>query len=444
MLQQLKTFRQGGIHPPEMKLAQNTPISYLKLPKQLILPVNQHIGKPAKTIVKKGEEVERGQPLTEGGGFVSSVVHAPVKGVIQKITRFPLLGGQFGQAIVLSVAQAGEDFKLIREREIWQKVDLDKLTAEEIRQTIADAGIVGMGGAGFPTHVKLSPPPEKQITAFIVNGAECEPYITSDHRLMLEWGAELLQGVRIVQKLFSYIPVYIGIEENKTDAIAILSNLSSRYKGIQVVPLKTKYPQGGEKQLIKAILKREVPAGGLPMDVGVIVQNVATMVAIYDAFYFNRPLTERVVTVSGELVANPVNILAPVGTPVSCLLETLQIDLQAVRLFIAGGPMMGKTSFSFESPVTKTTSALLFFSEKTVVWRRGNPCIRCGQCLDVCPMGLPVTLLTASVKAGQVSEIVKENILDCIECGSCSYICPAERSLVHWMRLGKSMLRRDN
>jgi len=444
MQQQLKTFGQGGIHPPEMKLAQNAPITYLKLPKQLILPVNQHIGKPSKIIVKKGQEVERGQPLTEAGGFVSSVVHAPLKGVVQKITRFPLLGGQFGQAIVLSVAQAGEDFRLIREQDDWHKVDIEKLTAEQIRKTIAAAGIVGMGGAGFPTHVKLSPPPEKQITAFIVNGAECEPYITSDHRLMLEWGAELLQGVRIVQKLFSHIPVYIGIEENKPDAIAVLANLSSRYGGIQVVPLKTKYPQGGEKQLIKAILKREVPAGGLPMDVGVIVQNVATMVAVYDAFHFHRPLTERVVTVSGELVPNPANILVPVGTPVSYLLEHLQIDPRAVRLFIAGGPMMGKTSFSFESPVTKTTSALLFFSEKAIVRRREKPCIRCGECLDVCPMGLPVTLMTTSVKAGQISDMVRENILDCIECGSCSYVCPSERSLVHWMRLGKSMLRRDN
>ena len=315
---------------------------------------------------------------------------------------------------------------------------------EEIRKSIADAGIIGMGGAGFPTHVKLSPPPEKTIDALIINGAECEPYITSDHRIMLERSEEMIKGILILQHLFNGIPIYIGIERNKPDAIETLEKAAKDHDKITVIPLIVKYPQGGEKQLIKAILNREVPSKGLPMDVGVVVQNVATVLAIHDAFYHKRPLMERVVTISGNLVKNPGNIILPIGTPISYVMEKFEIDPQKVRVMISGGPMMGRTSYSFESPVTKTTSALLFFDESRIIGREENACIRCGRCIKACPMGLAVAQYTEMIKSNSIAPAVRESILDCIECGSCSYVCPADRRLVHWMRLGKNIIRREN
>lgn len=441
---QLKTFKRGGIHPPEEKISAAQPIFYTEVPKQLLIPVTQHLGKPSKALVSKGDEVARGDLIAESTGFVSSNVHAPLAGKVQKIARFPQLGGQVRDVIVLSATDAEKSFKEIVEADKAQNVNIDKLTADEIRIKIDSAGIVGMGGAGFPTHVKLSPPAEKPINTFIVNGAECEPYITSDHRVMLEHTDELVKGTRILQKMFGDVTVYIGIEENKPDAIKKLDEAVSGLDKITVVPLKTKYPQGGEKQLIKAITGREVPSKGLPMDVGVVVQNVATMLAVHDAFFFNRPLTERLVTVSGNLVKNPGNIFLPIGTPVSFIMEKFDIDSKLVRLLISGGPMMGKTSYSFESPITKTTSALLFFDESRFVSRKENACIRCGNCIAACPMGLGVAQLTEMIKANQIAGDAKDPIMDCIECGSCSYVCPADRMLVHWMRLGKNLIRREN
>jgi len=441
---QLRTFTRGGIHPPEEKISAASPICYGTVPKQLLIQVNQHIGKPSKIIVEKGMSVVRGQPLTESDGFVSSVVHAPVAGKVQKIMRFPLLGGQVRDVIVLSAEQAGQDYRRVVQNDEYRAVDIDALKPNEIRETISRAGIVGMGGAGFPTHVKLTPPEDKKIDTLLINGAECEPYITADHRLMLERGQEIVTGIRILKKLFPSARVFIGIEENKPDALENMSKFVRAFPDIQVIPLKTKYPQGGEKQLIKAILNREVPSGGLPLDVGVIAQNVATVLAVHDAFFYRRPLMERVVTVSGELVKQPANIVLPIGTPVSYVMERFGVDAQAVRLFIAGGPMMGKTSFSFESPVTKTTSALLFFSEKAYVPRQEKSCIRCGSCLDACPMGLPVAQLVEAIKANLISDWEKSYIKDCMECGCCTYVCPAERRLVHWMRLGKNLLTREN
>lgn len=440
----LKTFTMGGIHPPEEKISSNQQIIYSDIPAQLLVPVDQHIGKPCEIIVEKGTVVERGQLIAKSTGFVSSNVHSPVNGKVDKIVKMPQLGGQIRQCALITPDTPGDNYAEVMKKDISKNFDIHKLTVEEIRKIIADAGIIGMGGAGFPTHVKLSPPPEKTIDALIINGAECEPYITSDHRVMLERAEEMIKGILILQHMFNGIPIYIGIERNKPDAIETLEKAAKDYEKIMVIPLIVKYPQGGEKQLIKAILNREVPSKGLPMDVGVVVQNVATVLAIHDAFYHKRPLMERVVTISGNLVKNPGNIMLPVGTPISYVMEKFEIDPQKVHVMISGGPMMGKTSYSFESPVTKTTSALLFFDESHIIGREENACIRCGSCIKACPMGLAVAQYTEMIKANNIAPSVRDSIMDCIECGSCSYVCPADRRLVHWMRFGKNIIRREN
>ena len=440
----LKTFTMGGIHPPEEKISSNQQIIYGNIPTQLLVPFDQHIGKPCEIIVEKGTVVERGQVIAKSTGFVSSNVHSPVNGKVDKIVKMPQLGGQIRQCALITPDTPGDNYTELMKNDISKNFDIKKLTLEEIRKSIADAGIIGMGGAGFPTHVKLSPPPEKTIDALIINGAECEPYITSDHRIMLERSEEMIKGILILQHLFNGIPIYIGIERNKPDAIETLEKAAKDHDKITVIPLIVKYPQGGEKQLIKAILNREVPSKGLPMDVGVVVQNVATVLAIHDAFYHKRPLMERVVTISGNLVKNPGNIMLPIGTPISYVMEKFEIDPQKVRVMISGGPMMGRTSYSFESPVTKTTSALLFFDESHIIGREENACIRCGRCIKACPMGLAVAQYTEMIKSNSIAPAVRESILDCIECGSCSYVCPADRRLVHWMRLGKNIIRREN
>lgn len=439
-----KTFKMGGIHPPEEKISSNEQIIYGEVPTQMLVPVDQHIGKPCEIVVEKGSVVERGQLIAKSTGFVSSNVHSPVNGKVDKIVKFPQLGGQIKQCALITPETPGENYAEVMKKDTSNTVDIQKLTVDEIRKTIADAGIVGMGGAGFPTHVKLSPPPEKIIDSLIINGAECEPYITSDHRIMLERAEEMIKGVLILQHLFNDVPIYIGIERNKPDAIEILEKAAKDYDTITVTSLIVKYPQGGEKQLIKAILNREVPSKGLPMDVGVVVQNVATVLAIHDIFYYKRPLMERVVTISGNLVKNPGNIMLPIGTPISYVMEKFEIDPQLVRVMISGGPMMGRTSYSFESPVTKTTSALLFFDESRFISREENPCIRCGSCIKGCPMGLAVAQYTEMIKANDIAPAVRDSIMDCIECGSCTYVCPADRRLVHWMRLGKNIIRREN
>ncbi len=441
---QLKTFPKGGVHPPQQKLSAQSPIIFAEVPETLLVPVNQHIGRPLTVVVKKGDVVKRGDLLAKSSGFVSSNVHAPVSGKVVKILRFVLLGGSVGQVIQLQTDEPGKNYDAILAEDPELLPDFNKMTPEEIRQRIEEAGIIGMGGAGFPTHVKLSPPPEKNIEALIINGAECEPYITADHRIMVENAAEIVQGIKILQRLFKDVPVYVGIEENKPDAIKIFDEVTRLEGGIFVVPLKAKYPQGGEKQLIKAVLNREVPSKGLPMDVGVVVQNVATVLAIRHVFYRNRPLMERVVTISGNVVPQPGNIVLPVGTPVSYVMQKFNIDPARVRVLLAGGPMMGRTSYSFESPVTKTTSALLFFDEQAYSERVENPCLRCGHCVSVCPMGLDVALYAQMIRAGSINDSVKPHIMDCIECGSCTYVCPAGRRLVHWMRLGKRIIKREN
>lgn len=444
MLRALKTFNRGGIHPQYNKYSSEASIIYGKMPERLLLTVDQHLGKPLELLVKKGEEVTRGQLVAKSTGFVSSNVYAPADGKVEKIANFPQLGGQVSSTIFIKTNNPGQDLREIIDQEEPATVDIFSLTAEEILKKIDEAGLVGMGGAGFPTHVKLAPPKEKPIDHLLINGAECEPYITCDHRLMLERSAELAQGMLILQKIFNGIPVVIGIEDNKKDAIKNMQEAVEGKTGLSVQALETKYPQGGEKQLIKAIVGREVPSAGLPMDVGVVVQNVATTLAIYEAIIYKRPLMERALTISGNAVGQPGNILVPIGTPVSVIIEQFSIDISKVRLMLSGGPMMGRASYSFESPITKTSSALLFFDQEYVHKRQENACIRCGKCIEVCPMGLPVAQLTESIKSNVITEEMKPDVLDCIECGSCTYVCPADRRLVQWMRIGKSIIRREN
>ncbi len=439
----LNTFRMGGIHPPQEKHSAQIPLSYAKVPEKLLIPVNQHIGQPCEILVNKRDEVSRGMLLAKATGFISSNVHAPLDGVVEKIMKFPQLSGKIDQCILLKPKQTGQDYARIIAGDLTAANDPENIPAGEIRQRIAESGIVGMGGAGFPTHVKLTPPQEKRIDALIINGAECEPFITSDHRVMLEKSEEIIKGIRLLQRIFGQIPVYIGIEQNKPDASAKMRSAAQPFKNIFISDLQVKYPQGGEKQLIKAILKREVPSKGLPMDVGVIVQNVATVLAIHDAIYFGRPLMERVVTISGNIVEAPGNIVVPVGTAVSYLMDSFGIDPGRVKMVLNGGPMMGKTIFSLESPVTKTTSAILFFDEKAYVSRHENACIRCGNCIESCPMGLPVAQYAESIRSNQINKDDFSGILDCIECGSCAFSCPADRRLAHWLRLGKSMVKRE-
>jgi len=433
----------GGIHPPQEKHSAGIPLTFGKIPEKLLIPVNQHIGSPCEIVVGKRDEVTRGMLLAKSTGFVSSNVHAPLAGMVEKVVKFPQLSGKIDQCILLKPKATGQDFAEIIAGDQSVGFDPETISVGEIRQKISESGIVGMGGAGFPTHVKLSPPNDKRIDTLIINGAECEPFITSDHRIMVEKPAEIIKGIRLLQRLFGGIPVYIGIEINKAEAIEKMRAAAAPFEKIIVSGLQVKYPQGGEKQLIKALLNREVPAKGLPMDVGVIVQNVATVLAVHDVFYFGRPLMERVVTVSGNVVEKPGNLVVPVGTPVSYLMECFGVDPGRVRMVLNGGPMMGKTVFSLESPVTKTTSAILFFDEKAYVSRQENPCIRCGNCIGSCPMGLPVAQHAESIKANQIVSSEFGSILNCIECGSCSFSCPADRRLAHWMRLGKSMVKRE-
>lgn len=440
----LKTFSRGGIHPHYNKFSAGSVIRYGTVPERLLLSVNQHLGKPLDVVVKKGEEVRRGQLVAKSSGFVSSNIYAPADGKVEKIANFPQLGGPIGSTIFIKTDNPGQNIEELIGQEQPAGVDIFRLSTKEILTRINDAGLVGMGGAGFPTHVKLAPPQEKPIDHLLINGAECEPYITCDHRLMLERSAELAQGMLILQRLFNGIPVSIGIEDNKADAIKNMQMALKGKAGLEVVPLKTKYPQGGEKQLIKAILNREVPSGGLPMDVGVVVQNVATTLAIYEAIVCQRPLMERALTVSGNLVDHPGNVVLLMGTPVSDIMKLFDIDVEKVRLLLSGGPMMGRSCYSFESGITKTTSSLLFFDQDYVHQRQEHACIRCGKCIEVCPMGLPVAQLIEAIKANAISTIKKEDVLDCIECGSCTYVCPADRRLVHWMRVGKSIIRREN
>lgn len=434
-----KTFPKGGIHPPENKLTADKPIVVLPVPPQVTVPVSQHIGAPATPVVEKGAAVLAGQIIAEAKGFVSTNIHSPVSGKVSKIDTVVDTTGYKQTAVIIDVE--GDEWVATVDRSTSFRKEVT-MTREEIIERCRQCGLVGMGGATFPTHIKLTVPAGKSCDLVIINGVECEPYLTSDHRLMLEKGAEVLTGATIIMKALAVERVVIGIEANKPDAISHLTELAKEFKGITVQPLKVKYPQGGEKQLIKACTGREVPSGGLPIDVGVVVQNVGTAFAVYEAVQKNKPLVERVVTVTGKSVSNPGNFLVRIGTPVTVLIEAAGGMPDDTGKVVNGGPMMGKALAITEVPVTKGTSGILLFP--AVASRRAEvmPCIRCGKCSSACAMGLEPWLISVLSEKGMWEQAEKEKITDCMECGACAYTCPATRPLLDYIRLGKSTVIR--
>lgn len=435
----MKTFPKGGVHPPENKLTAGCPTEVLPLPKSVAIPVSQHIGAPANVVVSKGDSVRTGQVIAEGKGFVSAFVHSSVSGKVSKIDTIIDTTGYRQTAVFIDVE--GDEWMESIDRSETIVSDI-RLTQEEILKKCFTSGIVGMGGATFPSHVKLTVPAGKRCDVLIINGVECEPYLTSDHRLMLERGEEVLIGTTILMKALNVTRAIVGIESNKKDAIEHMTRLASGFKGITVCPLKVKYPQGAEKQLIRALIKREVPSGKLPLDVNSVVHNVGTAFAVYEAVQKNKPLFERIVTVTGKSLAKPGNYLVRTGTPVSRLIEAAGGLPEDTGKILSGGPMMGKALANTEVPVVKGTSGIVVFPKSESSRSIAGPCIRCARCVSVCPIGLePYLLMTLSEK-GLFEKAEKEKITDCMECGSCSFECPASRPLLDYIRLGKSTVIR--
>ena len=434
----LRTFSLGGIHPKENKLSAGVKIVPAPLPKEVIIPLGMHIGAPATACVAKGDEVKVGTLIAKSSGFVSANIYSSVAGKVTKIDSVFDASGYKKPAIIISVAE--EDVweeSIDRSPELVRECALD---AKAIIDKINEAGIVGLGGATFPTHVKLSPPPGSKAEVLIINAVECEPYLTSDHQLMLEHGEEILVGCTILMKALSVDKCIIGVENNKPDAIKHLSELCAQYKGIEVMPLKVQYPQGGEKQLIDAVLSKQVKSGALPISTGAVVQNVGTIYAVYEAIQKNKPLLERVVTVTGKSLDKPANYLARIGTPLKTLIEASGGIPENTGKIIGGGPMMGKALLSADLPVTKGTSGILLISQEESVRKPMRACIRCAKCVNVCPMGLNPTFLMVDTQQQDWERAERGHIVDCIECGSCSFTCPSNRPLLDFIRMGKQQV----
>jgi electron transport complex protein RnfC len=429
-----RTFKIGGIHPPDSKLSASSPIEVLPLPEVAYIPVGQHIGAPATPIVAKGDKIKVGQLIAKASGFVSANIHSSVSGTVIGIENMVDVSGYPRPTIAIAVEGDEWDESIDRTTTLVEAI---QLSSREIIKRVADMGIVGMGGAAFPTHIKLMVPDGKKVDVLIINGAECEPYLTADDRLMVEHGREILVGVKLLMKALNVDRAIIGIENNKPEAIGNLSMLCKYHSGISVLPLKVKYPQGGEKQLVKAAINREIPSGGLPFDVGAVVQNVATAFAIYEAVQKKKPLIDRVVTVTGEPISRPSNFLVRIGTPIGQLLEAAGGLVEGDVKVISGGPMMGKALPTVMSPVTKGTSGVLVIKEGMAMRPAVSECIRCAKCVSVCPMGLEPFLLNKLSVRNMYPELEGNRVTDCIECGSCAYTCPAGIPLLDYIRYGK-------
>lgn len=430
----LKTFRIGGIHPKENKLSAGKSIQQIEIPSQVIIPLAQHIGAPAQPIVKKGDKVKVGTQIGKSVGFVSANIHSSVSGTVNKIDKVLDTTGYKRDAVFIDVEGDEWEPEIIRSEELISEI---KDSQSEILEKISKCGLVGMGGATFPTHVKLVPPPGNKAEILIINAVECEPYLTSDHELMLEKSQEIFVGIQILMKAINVNKAVIGIENNKKDAIQKFTDIAKSYSDIEVMPLKVQYPQGGEKQLIDAVMNRQIASGALPISVGAVVQNVGTAFAVYEAVQKNKPLIERVVTVTGKDVKMPCNILSRIGISMQNLIDFAGGVPESTGKVISGGPMMGKSVASTEIPVTKGTSGILLMPSLEAKRKAMKNCIRCGKCLSVCPMGLNPTLLMNLTEYNVLDRAEKNSITDCIECGSCSYTCPADRPLLDYIRLGK-------
>ncbi|MBQ4507370.1 MAG: electron transport complex subunit RsxC [Paludibacteraceae bacterium] len=432
----MKTFRIGGVHPHDNKIySAHQPIRECALPEKAIIPLVQHIGAPAQPVVEKGQKVKVGELIAKAGGFVSANIHSPVSGTVTKIDSTTDAWGMKMPAIFIDVE--GDEWveTIDRSTDVIRECTLEP---KEIIDRITEAGIVGLGGACFPTHVKLLPPPGKKAEVLIVNGVECEPYLTCDHQLMLEHGEEIMTGIQILMRALGIQKAVIGIEKNKPDAIARMQELASRTLGVKVQPLKLKYPQGGEKQLIDACIRRQVPSGALPIEVGAVVDNVATIYAVYEAVQKHKPLISRVMTVTGKSLERPGNYSVRFGTPLTQVVAEAGGVPEDTGKIIGGGPMMGRAMNNIDMPANKRVSGLLFLPEAES--RRTEPenCIRCGKCVSACPMGLEPYLLSKQAEMQMWDEMEKHDVMDCIDCGCCLFTCPSHRPLLDYIRMGKA------
>ncbi len=432
-----KSFK-GGVHPPSnKKRTKDKSLEYLPVPKKVIIPLLQHTGAICDPVVKEMDEVKAGQLIGTSKFFISANVHASISG---KVTAIKLMPHPVLPVMVNSVIIEGEGYDQtlsFNKNEDWQKMDVNT-----IKEKIKNAGIVGLGGAAFPTHVKLSPPPEKKVNTLIINGAECEPFLTVDHRLMLEKTKELIEGIKIVLKVLNINDAIIGIEANKPDAVKVLKEQLGSNSNIKVAVCRVKYPQGAEKQLIKALIKKEIPSGGLPFDVGVIVQNIGTILAIYEAVVMDKPLIERAVTVSGDGIKEAKNLIVRIGTPFQEVVDYCgRINTDKESKVIMGGPLMGLAQYTLEVPVIKGTSGILILADKANVKKSEN-CIRCGRCISVCPIKLMPNKIADYAQIDNFEQTEFYGVLDCIECGACTYICGGGRPIVHYVKYAKYNLKK--
>ena len=430
----------GGVHPRDCKISADSAIEIFPLPQRMYISMSQHLGAPAKPLVQKGDKVRVGQMIGASAGFISANIHSSVSGTVAAVEPYADLAGNPVMHVVIDVEGDEWEENIDRTSDIVREITLGPA---EIIKRIADCGIVGMGGASFPTHVKLSPPPGKKAEFLIINGAECEPYLTSDYRLMVEHPEEVLLGARIMMKALGVTKGYIGIEDNKPAAIEAMRRLTaSSYAEIEVVPLKKKYPQGGEKQLIDAVTGRKVPSMGLPIDTGVVVQNVGTSYAVYEAVQKNKPLFEGVMTITGQCLEEQHNFLVRTGTTFDRILEYVGGVPQTAAKIISGGPMMGKAVSNLSAATVKSSSSLLLLTEEQTRRRAEGECIRCGKCVEACPMGLEPYLLNKLSRAGRMEELEEHKVYDCIECGCCMFTCPAYIPLLDYIRTGKADVMR--
>ena len=431
----MKTFTFGGVHTADMKLSAGKKIQIVPVPSQVIIPLEQHIGAPTNPVVKVGDVVKVGQLIGEKAGFISANIHSSASGTVTKIDTVIDAWGYKRPAVYIAVE--GDEWmeNIIRENAVRKEIVIDKAG---ILQKITDAGIVGLGGACFPTHVKLSPPPNMAADLLVINAVECEPYLTCDHQLMLEKSEEIFVGIAILMKVLEVKKAIVGIENNKKDAIALFKKIAKEYPNIEICPLDMRYPQGGEKQLIEAVTRKQIPSGNLPISIGAVVQNIATTFAIYEAVQKNKPLIERVITVTGKKVAAPGNFLIRIGTPLTDALNLAGGMPEDTGKIIGGGPMMGRAFMSADVPVTKRSAGLLLMPTLESARKEMQNCIRCAKCVSACPMGLEPYLLMSQAEKGMWTEMEETYITDCIECGCCLFSCPSNRPLLDYLRMGKS------
>jgi electron transport complex protein RnfC len=430
-----KTFR-GGVHPHEEKeLSCHKVFEEMPAPKEVVIPISQHIGRPAEVLVKKKDEVKVGTLLAKSSAFISANIHSPVSGTVKSVGIMENVGGRPQIAVIIS--NDGE-----METEYMEALNPETVTVEQIIERVKEAGIVGQGGAAFPTNVKLSPPPDKKVDCIILNGCECEPYLTRDDRFMLDRTDDLMKGLTLLMKALNVKDGRIGVEDNKPEAIKILTETAKKYQAISIDAVKTKYPQGAEKMLIKAAVNRSVPPGKLPMDVGCVIQNIGTALAVYDAVAKGIPAITCAMTVSGKGIKEPKNLIVPIGTSLSEIIDFCGGMTQDVSKLVVGGPMMGAVQHDLSATVQKATSGLLLLTEKEVGNVEETACLRCGNCVSVCPINLMPTNLMKYAQKERPEEAIEYGIWNCMECGTCQYVCPANIPLVQWLRLSKLQARK--